>query len=80
MHMYELPMYNFVKVFPKNGLKPIEAKNTRAMAGGTPLQNTGQDPLCLHSEEGTGVELNLIRNPREQLWKLLELASTNISV
>jgi hypothetical protein len=23
----------------KNGLKPIEAKNTRAMAGGTPLQN-----------------------------------------
>lgn len=22
------------------------------------LQNTGQDPLCLHSEEGTGVELN----------------------
>lgn len=45
-------------MFPKNGLKPIEAKNTRAMAGGTPLQNTGQDPLCLHSEEGTGVELN----------------------
>ena len=36
MHMYELPMYNFVK--------------------------------------------DLIRNPREQLWKLLELASTNISV
>ena len=28
------------------------------MAGGTPLGNTGQDPLSLHSEEGTGVELN----------------------
>ena len=28
------------------------------MVGGMPLQNTGQDPLCLHNEEGTGVELN----------------------
>lgn len=28
------------------------------MARGTPLQNMGQDALCLHNEEGTMVGLN----------------------
>ena len=30
-----------LRCYPKNGLKSIEAKNTRAKVGGTSLQNTG---------------------------------------